>query len=179
MITILKYFKNYTVSFTGHRPHKTNCFFSASNYQYKNLRKQTKMEIEKAILFGYKIFLTGMALGFDIMCAELVLELKKKYTHIQLFGIIPCENQCKYWTQSEKNKYNDILSKLDKTLLTSKTYHSNCMIKRNKFMVDNSYLIIAFFNGSNGGTKRTIDYAKNQNKKIIIIQEKNLKVDSL
>ena len=44
------------------------------------------------------------------------------------------------------------------------------MQKRNKYMVDNSDLIIAVFNGNSGGTKQTNDYAKSKNIEIIIIK---------
>lgn len=44
------------------------------------------------------------------------------------------------------------------------------MLERNKFMVDNSSLIIALFNGLSGGTKTTIDYALKQGLELVIIK---------
>ena len=45
-------------------------------------RNRVEDEIEKAITRGYNHFISGMAIGFDIMCAEIVLEFKKKYKNI-------------------------------------------------------------------------------------------------
>jgi len=40
------------------------------------------------------------------------------------------------------------------------------MQKRNQFMVDNSRVIIAYWDGSKGGTKNCLDYALLKNKTI-------------
>lgn len=47
---------------------------------------------------------------------------------------------------------------------------TECMLEWNRFMVDNSSLMIALFSGIAGGTKSTIDYARNKGLKIIIIE---------
>lgn len=44
------------------------------------------------------------------------------------------------------------------------------MQKRNKYMVDKSNLLIAIYNGCEGGTKQTIEYARQQNININIIE---------
>jgi len=43
---------------------------------------------------------------------------------------------------------------------------------RNKYMIEQSSLLIAIYNGSNGGTKQTIQYAR-QNKLNVIILNPN------
>ncbi len=47
---------------------------------------------------------------------------------------------------------------------------AECMLERNRYMVNNSSLVIALFNGLSGGTKSSIDYAKKQGVEIIIIK---------
>ena len=137
---------------------------------YLKLKHKLKNEIINAIQFGYNHFITGMALGTDILCAKIVLKLKKKHD-IKLECAIPCLNQTERWTNSDKKNYEIIINQADiKTYVSDKKYYNGCMQKRNRYMVDNSSLIIAHFNGSTGGTKQTIDYAKSKNKKIIIIE---------
>ena len=46
-------------------------------------------------------------------------------------------------------------------------YTSDCMVKRNKYMVDNSSVLISVFDGSFGGTMHTVNYAKKQGLEII------------
>ena len=44
------------------------------------------------------------------------------------------------------------------------------MQQRNKYMIDNSSVLIALFNGKAGGTKQTVDYAKQQGLEILTIE---------
>ena len=50
------------------------------------------------------------------------------------------------------------------------------MLERNRYMVNNSSLLIALFNGKPGGTKSTIEYAKKQNLRIIVITSNERKI---
>lgn len=162
--------RNYTVCFTGHRPQKLPWKFNEKDFRCVDMKNRTKIEIESAIKNGYHTFLCGMALGFDIMCAELVLELKKKYPYIKLIGAIPCKNQSDRWTKNQKERYKKIVKQLDRVRCIYNKYEDGCMQERNRYMINNSSLVIALFNGLNGGTKKTIEYAKQQGKKIIIIK---------
>jgi hypothetical protein len=47
---------------------------------------------------------------------------------------------------------------------------NNCYFARNKQIVDNCDFLIAFWDGKSGGTKMTINYAKQQNKQYKIIK---------
>lgn len=157
------------VSFTGHRPQKLPWGFNENDERFIDMKNRTRIEIENAIQKGYHTFLCGMALGFDMMCAELVLELKKKYPHIKLIGAIPCKNQSDRWNSIQKARYQKLLKQLDKIRCIYDTYIDGCMQERNQYMINNSSLVIALFNGKNGGTKTTIDYAKSLGKEVVII----------
>ena len=64
--------------FSGHRPSKLPWGYNENDLKCVSIKKKLYIEIEKTINEGYNIFLCGMALGFDMICAEIVLELKKK-----------------------------------------------------------------------------------------------------
>jgi len=49
-------------------------------------------------------------------------------------------------------------------------YHARWYIARNKEIVDNSDIVIAFWDGKSKGTKNTITYAKKQKKEIKVIK---------
>lgn len=163
--------RNHTACFTGHRPQKLPWKFNEKDKSCVIMKKQLKKELIDAIKDGYNTFITGMALGFDMICAETVLELKKKYKHIKLIGALPCKNQDSKWPNSEQKRYRKLLPKLDCVRCIYDTYIGpECMLERNRYMINNSSLLIALFSGQNGGTKSTINYAKKQNLKIIIIE---------
>ena len=162
--------QNLTACFTGHRPQKLPWGFNENDERFIDMKNRTKVIIENAIKNGYHTFLCGMALGFDMMCAELVLELKKIYPHIKLIGAIPCRNQSCKWNSIQKQRYNKILNQLDDTRCIYDEYIDGCMQERNEYMLKNSSLVIALFNGCAGGTKSTILKAKKMGLKIDVIQ---------
>ncbi len=135
------------------------------------MKVRLRSEIENAIARGYKTFLCGMALGFDMICAEMLLKLKRRYKQIQIIGALPCRNQDVLWREDSRKRYQKILSKLDGTRCIYEKYTgARCMIERNEYMINRSSLLIALFDGQTGGTKRTVEYAKKQGLEIIEIQ---------
>lgn len=157
--------------FTGHRSQKLPWRFNEDDDRCKAMKIALCSEIEKAIMRGYTTFLCGMALGFDMICAETVIALKKRYPHIKIIGAIPCREQDSMWSTAYKARYRTLLEQLDGIRCEYDRYNgAECMLERNRFMVNNSSLMIALFNGLPGGTKSTIDYARQQGLEIIIIK---------
>lgn len=159
-----------TACFTGHRPQKLPWGFNEDDLRCKEIKKQTQIKIEKSIKNGYTTFLCGMALGFDMICAEILLNLKEKYPNIKIVGALPCKTQCDIWNDYQKTRYHKIINQLDGIrCIYDKYIGKECLLERNKFMINNSSLVIALFNGKTGGTKQTLDYAKKQGLNLEII----------
>ncbi len=160
-----------TVCFTGHRSQKLPWKFDEEDDRCKAMKARLRAEIEKAIESGYDTFLCGMALGFDMICAEIVLELKQQHPAIKIIGALPCRTQDCKWLPKDKQRYRAILERLDGIRCVYDKYvGAECMLERNRFMVDNSTLMIALFDGTAGGTKYTVQYAQQQGLKIVVIQ---------
>lgn len=160
-----------TCSFTGHRSQKLPWRFNENDKRCLAMKTILKNHIEEAIKNGYDTFLSGMALGFDMICTEIVLSFKQKYKDVKMIGVLPCKNQDAKWPESQKARYKKLLNQLDYIKCDNDYYVGpQCMIDRNHFMIDNSSLLIALFNGLLGGTKSTIDHAKSKGKRIIIIK---------
>ena len=80
--------------------------------------------MKKSILYliedkGVTHFISGMALGVDIVFALAVLELKREGYDIKLHCAIPCKNHSCKWIKESVDLYNDILSKADTVKLIS------------------------------------------------------------
>lgn len=158
-----------TCSFTGYRPQKIPFEWNRSSDEYKRLYNLIKNEMIDLIGKGVKFFQSGMALGVDLMCAEIVLELAETYD-IKLFCIVPCLNQTNGWNGEDKALYESIISRSAAvTYVTEEPYKNGCMMKRNRFLVDTAQYIIAVFDGKSGGTMSTVKYAKNKNRTVIAI----------
>ena len=69
----------------------------------------------------------------------------------------------------DKNRYHRLLASADYVKAISDHYSRFCMQKRNEYMVNQSDLILAFWNGiGHGGTWNTIRYARARRKKIFV-----------
>ena len=148
---------------TGHRPKGFPFEYEKEIWKHmKYLFGLTKRII--TIIEGYGIteFISGMALGADMDFAATVIGLREwKYPNIKLECALPCRNQTLKWEERDKKKYDKILSKADEVTLVSEEYSRECMMKRNKYMVDKSDLVLAIYNGKErGGTCNTMKYAE-------------------
>lgn len=156
-------------SFTGYRPGKLPFLADKKSEKYQSLRKLLKAEIIGLAQKNITFFQTGMARGIDLLCGEIVLEIRKEFD-VHLFCAIPCKNQCCGWSGADVEAYNKLLSAASGvTYITSENYRDGCMMKRNRFLVDTSQYILAVYDGQRGGTMSTINYAKKKKRTIIII----------
>ncbi len=131
-------------AFTGHRS-------LGEDFSFLKLEKAVRAALKK----GYRVFLNGMARGFDLMAAEVVLMHLNEYPDIRLIACLPCEDQDKYYTEEEKTRYYNVLLLAEKKLL-SKHYHKGCMLARNDYMVEHADMLIAYCNKDTGGTAYTV-----------------------
>jgi uncharacterized phage-like protein YoqJ len=83
-----------TCCFTGPRPFKLG-FTDDSSPACIELKKKINNEIEKLFQRGFTHFISGMAEGVDIYCAEAVIELKKKYKDVILTAVFPYNHKGK------------------------------------------------------------------------------------
>ena len=168
----IKFAKGYIVCFTGNRPVSLPWKYNEDCELFLTFKTSFSNLIKALIENGARYFITGMAMGFDMIAAEVVLELKKDYPEVKLESAIPCMNQYKGWNESYKKRYNQILERADKvTYLTDKNYFDGCFHVRNRYMVDKSDLVLACSFSSGGGTVSTIKYALSKNKNLIIVSK--------
>ena len=140
------------VCFTGHRPEKLT-------RDEKSVMKDLEKEIRKAVSDGLNVFITGMARGVDIWAAQIVLKLRDEGCNVRLICACPYEGFERSWSQEWQKAYREILTVADFVKYVCNGYGPACFQIRNEWMVNHSARVIAVFNGENGGTKNTMDYA--------------------
>ena len=158
----------YRVSFTGYRPAKLG-FFGDDDPMCVELKQRLSKKIAELCEHGADEFFSGMALGVDTWCAQIVLELKEKLPQVRLTAVIPCKTQAEHWSAAEKALYSDILSRCDKVLCISEDYTKDCMLKRNRALVDMCDVLLAVYDGKSGGTAYTVKYAQKKGRKTILV----------
>ncbi|MBO4896839.1 MAG: DUF1273 family protein [Clostridia bacterium] len=144
--------KENTCCFTGHRVIRSE----DKEELQTNLCKVVADLIDK----GVTDFVCGGALGFDTLAAKSVLMYKKYNSGVRLILALPCPEQPEKWSNSDKRTYEDIKAASDEVFIVSPKYTSECMMQRNRFMVDMSFYCVAYFRNIGGGTLKTIQYAK-------------------
>lgn len=170
--------KNQICCCTGHRPKGFNFKYGVDETKHQAYLEQLKQKILIAYgEYGATHFISGMAIGVDLDFAEIVLYLRDtEHYPFYLECAIPCRNQTLKWSEKDISRYDSLIARADSVNLISEYYTPECMLKRNRYMVDKSDVVIAAFNGiEKGGTWYTIKYAKSKNKIIELIDLCNIR----
>ena len=123
------------------------------------VRRWLEEQIDQAIADGYRNFITGCAMGVDIWAGEVVLR-KRNDADLHLIAANPWPGAARRWNAAWQERYRRLLEEADETATICDHYH-RCVYKlRNIWMVDHSRRLIAFYNGSPGGTRNTVLYAE-------------------
>ncbi len=154
-----------TCFFTGHR--------RIAKEKIETVKKKITEHIETLIIkYDVKNFISGGALGFDTLAAEMVIEMREKYPHIKLLMYLPCYGQSKKWTSNYQYRYRLIISKADEVkFVTKEEYTEDCMKLRNLEMIKDAFFCISFCLVSSSGTGFTIRNAEAVGTKIINIAD--------
>ena len=150
--------------FTGHRPEK----ISSTEEEVKAwLEKQ----IDQAIADGYTTFISGCAMGVDIWAGQIVLRKKAENSSLHLIAATPWPGFGARWKDGWKEQYFALLHDADLAVNVCDHYHKGVFQQRNEYMVDRSNRLIAYYNGTPGGTRNTIEYAEKKMIEVVMLQE--------
>ena len=159
-----------TCAFTGHRPKSFPWKYDETASDCVLLKEVLMAQIEALADRGVTDFLSGMAQGTDLWCAQIVLGLRKKNPALKLHAILPCEGQESKWSVSEQERYRSVLAQANELVYVGQEYSRDCMLKRNRYLVDHSSILLAVYNGTwRSGTGATVRYAQKLKREIIII----------
>ena len=116
---------------------------------------------------GVKDFYAGGAIGFDTICAKCVLKLKEKFSDVKLHLILPYLYQDERFNNAQKSEYNYIKNMADEVQILSQFYYKNCMLIRNRALINSAKYCICYLRKSSGGTVYTVSHAIDEGAKII------------
>ena len=151
-----KFCRAATAAFSGHR------FIDASQREY--VKKQLSNAVLDAYGKGIRNFISGFAIGFDMMAAEVVAALKQSHPDIILTAAIPFNGQASRFSFYDRKRYDRLLEVADEVIVLSDSYYPRCFLDRDEFMVNNASSLIAYYDGrEKGGTFYTIRKAMAQN----------------
>lgn len=154
--------RNRTVCFTGHR-----------NIKSATAIERQLVEIVKGLVAqGYIHFLAGGARGFDTLAAQTIVKQKAVYSQINLRLVLPFPSPYeieKGWTEDDIESYHTILGAADDVVYIGPQYKRGLYYKRDRYLVDNAAVCVAYQLRKTGGTAYTVNYAKEQGVKLIML----------
>ena len=158
-----------TCCFTGYRAQKLPWGFQEQDQRCRELKVRIWLALQEAYDAGYRHFLCGMAQGSDLYFCQETLLLRQRYGDVTLEAVVPCLGQDKSWPTEVKRQYRELLERCDVRTLLQREYTPQCMLQRNRYMVDHSSLLLAVFDGRSGGTAATVSYARHQGLHIVTL----------
>ena len=138
-----------TCAFTGHRKLEEKFYVKALDKKIKALVKR-----------GVEVFYNGMAMGFDLLSAERVLHIKRKFPQVKLIACVPFYGQEKSFSETDKKRYVEIIKKADEVVTLSDTYYQGCLHERNRYMAERGDVLMAYCKEEKGGAAYTVKYFK-------------------
>ena len=157
--------------FTGNRPHKLPWREFESDERCKKIKSKLKKAVLELAQNGTGLFICGMAQGADTFFAEIVLEIRKTYPQIKLECALPFLSQAKSWGEKEQARYKKILEQADYITVVSEYPSRYAPLKRNRYMVEKSSVLLSVNYDETGGSAYTERIAHEKGLKIIKIIE--------
>ena len=157
---------------TGHRPAKLGGWANFESTRLPLLIDAVTTELSLlSDKFSVDRVLTGMAMGYDYALGMAALQLK-----IPVVAVIPFNDFDSTWTYSYRRLYKQLLDLsaeyvvvTDDVNLDKKWEVNKALDTRNKYLVDNSDILLALFDGTaKGGTYNCLMYASKKQPKMII-----------
>lgn len=143
-----------TAAFTGHR---TYCGEASA---------ALRRTIETLCGEGFRTFLSGMAAGFDLAAAEAVLACREERPELRLIAVVPFEGQQNRFSTEDRARFARITDAANETIVLSDRYHRGVYMQRNDYLVSHAARIVAWFDGSPGGTLYTVRRALQAGRRI-------------
>ncbi len=116
-------------------------------------------------------FVSGGAVGFDLLAAELVLGLRELMPQVRLYMVLPCPEQDIKFSNEDKARYREVLARADKVRYISDRYFKGCMFMRNDTMAEMADYCICYLTNSKSGTGYTVSHAAAKGAEIINLAE--------
>ena len=150
----------YTVGFTGHR--------SSPEEARASLANELDRVIAELYSLGADTFISGGALGFDLIAACRTARFRAENDGVRLVLALPCRDQTARWTDYDSLRaYKMLFSHADEVHYSDAFYTSDCMLKRNRYMVGRADACVAYCLRNSGGTAYTVRRAEEKHIPVI------------
>ena len=147
-----------TCAFTGHRAIKAE--------HEAELVDRLARAVAYCYKEGVRTFFCGGAVGFDMLAAREVLRFRIYHPDVMLNMLLPCPEQDKKWSNTDRENYAFLLRNADSVEYVSDTYTADCMKKRNRRLCEKCDVLVAYLFRPRSGAGQTVRMAKELGKTV-------------
>ena len=125
-----------------------------------------------------RFFGVGGAVGFDMLAAEYLLDLKARREHqLRIISVLPYPawRETEDWTDELRLRQDRILRASDKVVYVREEYAKNVFLLRDRKLVDGSAYCVSYCNRPRTGTAYTVKYALSRGVKVYNASSFNLR----
>ena len=149
--------KEKTCCVTGHR--------EISEDKLAYVENELKKAVMAAVKDGYTRFINGGAAGADLLFVAVVAELREQGYPIFLEAALPYRSRL----NSRDPAFQTMISACDRIKVLCEKSLRSCYHVRNRYMVDESDLVIVYDGRDTGGIVYTMNYAQDKGKTVQVI----------
>ena len=153
-----------SVCFTGHRELPPR-----STAAYRQLVSRTEAAIRHAFERGARKFYCGGAEGFDLLCGKLVLLEQARHRDLHLILLLPFTGFGERFTTQDRAELARQKKAAEEILYLSPHYCPGCMAIRNRQLVADADLCIAYLTRTPSGTAQTVGFAREKGIEVIFV----------
>lgn len=161
-----------SVGFTGYRYEKLP-FTRQDTAAIALLQAKLRDACVSAIDAGHTRFICGFAQGSDLLFAQTVVNLQAEYPNITLDAALPFPAPHLRYLRADMLDYARLLPRCDVVTEVFPRMRRGCYLLRNDFILDQSTLLLAVFDGKPGGTAYTVGQARRRGMRTVLIPPPN------
>lgn len=171
---------NETAYFTGHRPQDLNGFNPEDNFELIRISRDICIDLIEN--HGVTRFYSGMAIGYDIWMAKVIIGLRRDlYPDIKLLLAVPCKGQWEAWEEhcpDQIFEWMRVYEEADEIeYVHDGRYEKWVLPNRNTYMVARGLYCIAGWNEKEfGGTFDCLTKSRKKGRMITRVNPKTLEV---
>jgi len=144
--------KETSCCFTGHRKIPVR--------ETETVRRRIREKVTELYRLGFDTFLVGGAIGFDMLAAETLLDMRDAESlKLRMHSMLPFPAWREKWEEDEIRRQDRIMARSDLVTFCMDHYFKQVYYLRDVMLVDNAAYCIAWCKRTKGGTAFTVRHA--------------------
>ncbi len=147
--------------FTGHR--------ELPSAEAADLARRVASAIARAADRGVRRFYSGGAEGFDLLCGAQLLKLQAARPELKLMLVLPYTGYGESFSPKDRRELLRQKAAAEEVVYLSAHYFPGCMALRNRQLVADADLCIAYLTHAPSGTAQTVAFARQKGIEIMYV----------